>query len=119
MAKGATFTSVWARCPNHQTRVLEPDEEKCFDCQLTERNLSLPVPFDVYCTEDTFECTKEMVYTVQWVVTEGREEHWKLKGYGFEAEDGSMLPHIFDPLKFIPVKYLTDDHKDSLEGIGT
>lgn len=113
MARGATFTGVWARCPQHSLRLLEPNEEMCFECRLVERNLALTPPFDVYCTETTYEAEKDMVYTVIWVITSGRDEYWAIKGYCFEAEDGSVIPHVYDSLKFIPVQYMTDDHKDS------
>lgn len=75
--------------------------------------MALTPPFDVYCIENTYEFNKDGVYTVVWVVTSGREEHWTLKGYCFEAEDGSIIPRVLDPLKFIPLKYLTDDHRDA------
>lgn len=113
MAKGATFTSVWARCPNHQLRVLDKDDEKCFECVLIERNLSLSPPFDVYCIDNTYEAKKGDILTVVWVIIEGRDEHWPIKGYCFEAEDGSILSHVYDPMKFIPMKFITKDNKDS------
>lgn len=75
--------------------------------------MALSPPFDVYCIEDTHEFKKGKVYPVSWVIVQGREEYFALRGYCFEAEDGSIIPRVIDPLKFIPVKYLTDDHKDS------
>lgn len=115
MASGAAITGTWARCKNHFGRLLEPDEEMCFECRIIQRNLSLVPPFAVLCIEDGYNIVKKgKTYEVAWIVLDGRESHnLSIKGYVFKMSDGSMAGEVIDASKFIPIKYLTLGGKDS------
>jgi hypothetical protein len=114
MPSGPIFEATWARCLQHKT-LLEPGEERCFKCQLLERNLSLVPPFKVYCTHDEWEEVKTGdVYEVVWVIKSGRRNYGDdLAGYVFKFDDESMNDHVFDAENFIPVEFLTENNKDS------
>lgn len=115
LASGATFTSTWARCKDHIGRVLDPDEEMCFECKIIQRNLAMVPPFLVKCIENGYNIVEAgKTYEVHWIVLEGREPHnLKIKGYAFKKENGDIAPEVIAAEKFIPVKYLTLGGKDS------
>jgi hypothetical protein len=113
MANKVTFTSVWARCREHG-KLLEPDEEECFDCRIIQRNLAMTPPFDVLCVDSTYGIVdKGKVYEVVWVIRDGREKRDnEIKGYVFAVAKGSgLIPEVFPAEKFIPLKYLAKDGK--------
>ncbi|SRR6266702_381929 len=114
MSRGALFTAVWSRCPEHNT-LLEPNETKCDKCKLIERNLSLTPPFDVYCTGPKWgRFETGHTYEVVWIIKDAINKYGtKVSGYCFENEDDSIYEHILDTLDFIPLRYLTADFKDS------
>lgn len=115
MAKGALFTAVWARCPQHQSVVLEPGEQECINCKIVRRNFSLRPPFKVYATAPfwgKFEVGH--IYEVHWIVKDMVDEYGMTKsGFIFQNQDKSIWEHLGDPTVFIPVEFLTEDNKDS------
>lgn len=115
MASGAIITGTWARCKNHFGKLLEPDEDMCWECRIIQRNLSLVPPFAVFCIDDAYNIVKKgKTYEVAWVVLDGREAHnLSIKGYVFKMTDGSMTNEVIDAAKFIPVQYLTKKGKDA------
>lgn len=116
MAKEAVFTGVWARCPGHQNVVLEAGEEYCAECKITQRNLAMVPPFDVYCTENYWgdKFKKGSIYPVFMVVRDALDNYGRfISGYLFQNADKSLWEHVVEPKKFIPVKYLSKDQTDT------
>ncbi len=113
MARGALFTGIWSRCPEHNN-LLEPGEIICSKCKLVQRNLSLTPPFPVYAKTDYWNKFKEgNVYEVYWIIKDALNQYGiKVSGYVFQNEDKSLWEHVADPLIFIPIQYLTEDNKD-------
>lgn len=107
MAKDAMFTKVWSRCPQHKNTILKANQKKCTLCEILERDMALTPPFEVVCVDETPKAlTKDRVYTVKWIIYEGRNEEGMIRGYVLDAGDDNVFPIIVPPESFIPLQYM-------------
>lgn len=106
------FEGARATCWRHPNVNLMPDEAECDICKIIRRNLSLTPPFQVLCTRTHFSVKEGKEYQVVWVIRDGAKQHNDATmGYVFRDTEGHLVDQVYDPLAFIPVKFLEKEDK--------
>lgn len=106
------FEGVRSRCLRHKDVLLLPGESECQECRDFR---ALRPPFDVKCIRGGWGAKKDEIYSVIWIVADGKSQYNEnMHGYVFraEGEKGTALhDHVFDPVDFVILKEKKEESK--------